>query len=140
MGKVAVNAEYQATADQVWIVLADFGGLGSWAPGVDSCELEGEGIGSVRSIGMPGGVVMEERLDSLDEAGRTLSYAIIGGPLPVENYVATVKVSEAGGGCRVDWGATFDDPDGIPANAIETAVGGAYSGMLEGLKKHLGEG
>ena len=41
---------------------------------------------------------------------------------------------------RVDWGATFDDPDGIPADAIETAVGGAYSGMLEELKKHPGEG
>jgi hypothetical protein len=78
MGKVAVDAEYQTSADRVWKILADFGGIGSWAPGVESCDLEGEGIGSVRSIAMPGGIVMKERLDSLDEAGRSLSYAIIG--------------------------------------------------------------
>jgi hypothetical protein len=139
MSDVAVNLEFSSTADAVFKELADFGGIGTWAPGVVGCKLEGSGIGSVRSIEMPGGVVMEERLESLDDSQRSLSYSIIGGPMPVDNYIATIRVSETGNGCRVDWGASFDAPEGVPAEGIAGGVSGAYSGMLAALKAHLGE-
>ena len=96
-------------------------------------------VGAVRHVEMPGNTIMEERLESLDDATTTLSYAIVGGPLPVENYLATIKVSANGSGSRVDWGATFDAPAGVPADAIASGVEGAYNGMLAALKTHLGE-
>ncbi len=102
MGETTVNAEFQASADTVWKLLVDYGGIGDWGPGIESCEVEGEGIGCVRAIGMPGGIVVKERLESLDDGARTLSYSIVEGPMPVENYLATIKVSEQGTGCRVD--------------------------------------
>ncbi len=139
MSDVAVTLEFNSSADAVFKELADFGGLGAWAPGVVSCKLEGSGIGAVRSVEMPGGAVMEERLEALDDSLRTLSYSIIGGPLPVDNYLATIKVSEAGEGCRVDWSASFDAPEGVPAEGVASGVSGAYSGMLAALKTHLGE-
>ena len=139
MSEIAVNKEFSSSVADVWKELADYGGIGAWAPGVVSCKLEGTGIGSVRYVEMPGGAVMEERLESLDDENTTLSYAIIGGPLPVENYLATVKVSANGTGSRVDWGATFDPPEGVPADAIASGVSGAYSGMLDALSAHLGE-
>jgi len=139
MSEIAVHLDFSSSPDAVWKELADFGGLGAWAPGVESCKLEGSGIGAVRSVAMPGGVVMEERLETLDDETRTLQYAIVGGPMPVSDYLATVKVSETAGGCRVDWGATFTPPEGLPAEAIAGGVEGAYNGMLAALKKHLGE-
>jgi hypothetical protein len=139
MSEFSVNAEYRASADSVWKELADFGGIGEWAPGMESCKLEGSGVGAVRVLGMPGGAVIKERLEALDDAARSLSYSIIEGPMPVENYLATIKVSEQGSGSRVDWGASFEVPEGVPADAIGAGVSGAYSGMLDALRTRLGE-
>ena len=139
MSEIACNLDFSSSVDTVWKELADYGGIGAWAPGVASCKLVGSGVGAVRHVEMPGGAVMEERLEALDDATTTLSYSIIGGPLPVENYLATIKVSANGSGSRVDWGATFDAPDGVPADAIASGVEGAYKGMLAALKAHLGE-
>ncbi len=139
MSEIEVNEEFQSSADTVWKKFSDFGGIAEWAPGVESCELEGEGIGAVRAVGMPGGVVIKERLEAIDEAARRLSYSIAEGPMPLENYLATVQVSQVGDGCRVVWGASFDAPDGVPAEAVGTGVSGAYSGMLAALKAKLGE-
>lgn len=139
MSEIACSLEFDSSVETVWKELADYGGIAAWAPGVVSCKLEGSGVGAVRHVEMPGDAIMEERLESLDDATTTLTYAIIGGPLPVNNYLATVKVSPSGSGSRVDWGATFDAPDGIPAEAIASGVEGAYRGMLAALKDHLGE-
>lgn len=139
MSEIAVNAEFTSSADTVWQELANFGGIGEWAPGVESCKVDGSGIGAVRKIGMPGGVVMEERLESLDDAARCLTYAIIGGPMPLDNYLATIQVTQLADGCRVDWGASFDAREGVPVEGISNGVSGAYSGMLAALKTRLGE-
>ncbi len=122
-----------APASAAWEKLADFGGL-DWMPGVEKVEVEGEGIGAVRTVSM-GPMNIKERLESFDDAGRSLSYSITEGPMPVENYLATIRVSESGDGCRVDWSASFDLPEGVPAEAIENGLNGAYGGALAALKK-----
>ena len=91
-------------------------------------------------VGMPGGMLIKERLESLDAAARTLTYSIVEGPMPVSNYLATVVVSESGSGCSVDWGASFDAPEGVPADGIGNGIKGAYAGMLKALKAKLSEG
>ena len=82
-------------------------------------------------------MTIKERLESFDPDARTLSYSIVEGPLPTENYLATIIVSEQGDGCRVDWTATFDLPDGVDESAIAPAVAGGYGGALKTLKKEL---
>lgn len=136
MGKIEVAEEIAAPASAAWDKLSDFGGLG-WMPGVEKCEVQGEGVGAVRSIDM-GAMQIKERLESFDGDGRSLSYSITEGPMPVQNYLATIRVSETGAdACRVDWTARFDLPDGVPADAIEKGLVGAYGGSLRALKKLL---
>jgi len=135
MAEIAVNEEFGVAADTVWKRMADFGGL-TWMPGVESCSVEGKGIGAVRAVAM-GPMTIKERLESLDPAARTLSYSIVEGPLPAENYLATITVSEQGSGCRVDWTARFDLPEGVDEGAIVPAVAKGYGGALEALKKEL---
>ena len=138
MGGIEVKAEIAAPAQDAWQRLRDFGGLAAWMPGIESCQVEGEGIGAVRSVGFPGGAGVKERLESLDDATRTLSYSIVDGPLPVQNYLATIRVSEAGdAACRIDWSARFDLPEGMKEDAIAPALQGAYGGAMAALKKKL---
>ena len=134
MAKIAVNEDYAATAADVWKKLADFGGLAGWMPGVEKCEVEGEGLGATRRVAM-GPMTIVERLEAFDDAGRSLSYSIVEGPLPTQNYLATICVEETGENrCHVDWSASFDLPDGVAEEQIAPALEGAYGGALKALK------
>lgn len=137
MGKVEVNEEIAASAAAVWERIRDFGGIASWMAGVEKCEVEGEGVGAVRSVTM-GPMEVVERLESLDDGGRSLCYSLQQGRLPVENYLGTIRVTENGpASCRVDWSARYDVLEGAGEGDIEAAVGGAYSGSLQALKQQL---
>ena len=136
MAEIAVERDFAASADAVWEKLGNFGEMG-WMPGVASCEVEGEGLGAVRKIAM-GPATVVERLEAHDDSGRILSYSITEGPIPVQNYLATITVSESGSGCHVDWIAKFDLPEGVPADAVKPALEGAYGGALDALKEQLG--
>jgi carbon monoxide dehydrogenase subunit G len=134
MAKIAVEEDYAASAAVVWQKLADFGELASWMPGVESCDTEGEGVGAVRTVAI-GPVKVVERLETLDDAGRSLSYSIVEGPMPVQNYLATIRVHETGAAaCHVDWTASFDLPDGLTEAQIAPGLQGAYGGALKALK------
>ena len=137
MAKFAIQEDYPSAADDVWRFLGDFAGIASWMPGIESCDVTGEGVGAVRKIGMPGGAQIEETLEAFDADGRSLSYSIGSGPLPVQNYLATISVKPDGDGCSVDWTASFELPEGIPEEPIIQALEGAYGGALGALKKKL---
>lgn len=134
MAKIAVNEDYAAKAADVWAKLADFGGLAGWMPGVKSCDVEGQGIGAVRTVAL-GPVKVVERLEAFDSDGRSLSYSIVEGPMPVQNYLATIQVQETGPeSCHVDWSAAFDLPEGLPEEQVASGLEGAYGGALKALK------
>jgi carbon monoxide dehydrogenase subunit G len=134
MAKIAVEAEFAASAAAVWAKLADFGGIGSWMPGVQKCEVEGSGIGAKRRIAM-GPVSVVERLETLDPASHTLSYSIVEGPMPVKDYLATIRVRATGpASCHVDWTASFELPPGLSEAQIAPGLQGAYGGALKALK------
>ena len=80
MAELNVERDFGASAGDVWEKLGDFAELG-WMPGVGSVEVEGEGIGAVRSIAM-GPAKIVERLEAHDNAARSLSYSITEGPVP----------------------------------------------------------
>lgn len=137
MGSVKVVDSVEASADQVWDLFRDFGGIQRFSRGIESCSVEGEGIGAVRTIAMAGGLSLQERLEAFDDAGRMLQYAIIGEhPLPLDNYLSTVKVVEQGDACSIEWSSTFD-PKGDEA-AANGLVEGIYKGGIKGIKKALG--
>ncbi|MBW2273534.1 MAG: SRPBCC family protein [Deltaproteobacteria bacterium] len=136
MGSIAIEEEIAASADAAWKSIGDFAGIGGWMPGIDSCDTEGEGIGAVRTVNM-GALKIVEKLEAHDDDARSISYSITEGPLPVQNYLATIQVSDAGAGCKVDWTARFDLPEGVEEAAIAPALEGAYGGALKALKAQL---
>src|SRR5207244_6425336 len=93
MSEVHVSEPVAASAARVWEVLGDFGGVLKWGGTMPrSCTVEGSGVGAVRRLGLPGGMVIVERCEAYDAAGRSLSYAIVGKrPLPDGDYLSKVE-------------------------------------------------
>lgn len=136
---VEVTRDYSFPAAAVWAVLGNFGDL-SWANNPPT-EVIGSGPGMIRRLTMPGlPAPIDEQLESLDNAARTLSYTIPRGlPMPVKNYAAVIRVEETGAGsCRVRWSATAI-PDGVSAEQAGQIIEGAYGQMLGWLQDRLAQ-
>jgi hypothetical protein len=123
MAEVRVEQELPAAADAVWKVVRDFGGIGSWSPSVTSCQVEGSGVGAVRTI-RAGEALIRERLESFDEAGRCFSYRVLEGTLPVSDFLGRISIASAGGTrSRILWTAAFEAPGLSPERVRELAGG-----------------
>lgn len=137
MLSVKVSERIEASADRVWELVRDFGGVQRYAAGIEKCSVEGHGLGAVRTLGLPGGLSLQERLEALDDAGRRLSYAIVAGPIPVSSYLATLEVCDEGSGCRIDWSSTFE-AKGISDDQARGMIEGVYKGGIVGIQRALG--
>ncbi len=139
MATTQVVETVAAKAADVWKHLSDFGGI---QPGgiIESCEVEGEGVGMVRTLRLTTGVVVE-RLDVHDADQMTFAYSIINDecPLPVSNYSATVKITAdpGGEGCTVDWTGEFE-PKEASEDAAVRVVRGIYTGAIQRARDALG--
>lgn len=134
MTVVKVVEDINGPADKVWVAISNFGNVKVGGP-VTSVEVEGQGVGMLRTIGMGGGRIVE-RLDRHDATERVFSYSILNEdcPLPVAAYSATVTVTDKGDGtCTVDWTGTFE-PKGSEAEA-SAIVEGIYKGGIAGARK-----
>jgi hypothetical protein len=140
MTEVKVSQAVNAPAARVWELLGDFGGVAKWGGSMlQSCQVEGSGVGAVRTIGLPGGMSIQERCEGYDDAGRAMTYSIIGkSPIPIRDYVSTCRIVETGAGqCRVDWQGRFE-PDGVTEEQAQDLVRGIYTGAIAEVRKLLG--
>src|SRR5688572_18669523 len=123
-GKVEVKIE--RSPDEVWALIGDFGGLGDWMPGIESCELDGD-VRKLQTMGME----IHEQQMSRDDATRTISYSIVQSPMPVEHHLATLSVAPEGDGSVLTW-AYEVRPDEMAA-----AFGPVYEGSAQAVKTTL---
>lgn len=127
----------KAPADQVWDVVGDFNGLPRFVPAAVESVVDGEGVGALRTVTLPDGSKLVERLESVDPAARTYSYSIVSGPLPVAKYFATVRVTPMDlESCEVTWTGSFE-PSGDTKEA-QKAIEGVYDSGLRGLAQIFG--
>ena len=126
MGKARAEIGIAKSPDEVWAVAGDFGGIGEWMPGVESCVVDGDD----RILKLMG-LEITERLVRRDDEARELTYAVVGG-VPVANHFATVSVVPDDGGSRVYWDVEVE-PDDMLSIFHQT-----YQQNLQVLKEHLG--
>ena len=142
MADFTVEEIVPASATEVWDVLGDFGGAVRWgAPAMESCEVEGDGVGAVRRLRGQGGLALAEKLVSYDAGGRRMSYAMLEPhPLPFSDYLSTLEVIDDGAtGCRVRWSARFE-PKGAPPEVAEGILKQVYASGVAGVRRALGVG
>jgi carbon monoxide dehydrogenase subunit G len=140
--EIRIEEEIRAAADAVWPVVSDFAGITRYMAGLERVEVQGQGIGAVRTVTVTGGSELQERLESFDPAARSFSYSILPGSMPVQNYLASVKLADAGPGrSRITWSARFDAAGlseaqvGPLAKGMEQAYGAAIAGIKKLVEK-----
>lgn len=137
MTEVTRTGDFDVAAERLWELVADFGGIDKYMDGIDECTLEGDGVGALRSIPGQGGVVVE-RLDVFEPDARTLTYSIIEGNLPFEDYSATMTVTDSGpDASTLTWTGTFE-PRGVALDKAERLAGAIYDAGIAGYRRTLG--
>lgn len=128
MGQGEAQIDIDRPAEAVWQIVRDFGGIGTWMPGIESCTVDGED----RTLSLMGMEIVERNY-GVDDAARTASYGIVGGALAVDHHRATIAVVDTGSGsARVTWSFEVEPDTMVPVMAQ------TYQGALDALAKHLG--
>lgn len=143
MSRIYVSSVIPAPVDRVWEKIRDFNALPRWHPMVKFSEIEkglpSDRLGCVRHFVLQDGGDLRERLLALSDQERSFTYSILASPLPVANYVATVRLKGITDGNHsfAEWSAEFDVTEGPETDVIER-VTGVFQGGFDSLKKHFG--
>lgn len=128
MAEVHVSKQVSGSPDEVWGKVGDFHGIHKWVAGGQPTEAINDGKARKFDLGGAGALVEE----LIEQGPGFYTYKILEGPLPVENYRATLKVSPEGDGSLVTWDATFD-PRGVPEDQAVAIITGIFQNGLSGL-------
>lgn len=138
MAKVAMKTVVKTSPEQLWETIRDFNGLAKFVEAVASSTQEGSGVGALRTLTLQDGGVIVEKLESLDDGARSLTYSIVDSPLPVAEYLSRMQVSRgAAGESTLEWSSTFA-PKGVSEQEAVQVIEGIYSMGFDGLKKLYG--
>src|SRR5688500_18187395 len=145
MARAHASSVINAPIDQVWRRIRDYNGMPGWHPGVAKSEIEGgepaNQPGCVRVLTLGNGAVIRERLLEMSDLGHHYSYAVLAAPLPVANYLATLRLRPIPDGKRTFASRSARLDPGPPekkAEAENMIGNGVFQGGFDALKKHFG--
>ena len=147
MTKLTRQVLIEASKEQVWDILADFGAASNWAPAVSESHTTTEttrGVGAVRTCDHEKMGHLEERIVAWDE-GSSLSYDVIKGlPFPMKSLNNVWSVSDAGDGAVVtltmNFRMGFGPLGALPALMARPLMRKEMDVNLAGLKHHVETG
>lgn len=142
MPQVYVSGILNASAARVWSVVAPFDGLADWHPAFKSSVITNgvpaNLVGAERLLTLQDGGEIRERLLGMSEFKRTCVYTILSSPLPITDYVATLRVTPVTMGDRafVEWWSRFE---AAPADreAMVNLIKGVYEAGIEAVATKL---
>ncbi len=144
MAKAYASAIIDAPVETVWSLVRDFNGLPTWHPAIASSEIEdgldADVVGCVRSFTLQDGTHIRERLLTLSDADRTLTYNFEKPAFPVENYIATIRLMPVTSGDRTfaEWEATFDEAPEDRGKYVEIISNAVFQSGWTALKAKVG--
>ncbi len=127
-----------APRQQVWEHIRNFNALPKWHPAIATSQLEGStGVGVVRHFFLVGGGELREKLLGLSDQECSCSYTIIESPMPLTNYLATLKLYPITTTQEtfMEWYAYFDATDLASAAETVQTVHNVFASGIESLRK-----
>ncbi len=146
MSTVEFCALVDSDAGQVWSILRQFGRIQAWHPGIVESHIEQQQAdslpGVVRQLRLRDGGVVRERLLALDDRQLCLTYRFEEAPLPLQDYVASVRVLGLSGQARavVHWQASFTAPTLASAADYQALISDLIVAGHDGLALYLKAG
>ena len=144
MAKVFVSSILPAPIDHVWKRVRDFNGLPDWVPAVVRSQIEqgrpSDAVGCVRSFELRGGEHLREQLLALSDRDYSCTYSILESHMPVEGYVATLRLRPItdGGHTFAEWRAEFGCPPDQEQDLVESIGNDVFLAAFHNLKSTLG--
>jgi len=141
--RVYISSVIDAPASRVWERVRDFNGLPRWHPRIRDSRIENgepsDRVGCVRDFHLQNGDRIREKLLGLSDYDMFCTYAILESPMPLTDYVATLRLTPITDGdrCFAEWTAEFDcavdDAEGL-VTGIGTEV---FQAGFSALKRQL---
>jgi hypothetical protein len=132
--QVSQTVELLGNAEKVWSLVGQFGSI--WNPLIASLVLSGKGIGQLREIETTDGKSIVERLDSVDDASKTLTYSLVSG-VPAKPYTGIIQLLPSGSGCKVSWTVNYR-PSGQGEFIVHMIINTLIERGLNTLKDRFG--
>jgi uncharacterized protein YndB with AHSA1/START domain len=139
MPRVYVSSVIEAPAARVWERVRDFNGLPRWVPAVRESRIENgepaDRVGCVRDFRLQNGDRLREQLLGLSDHEYFCTYSILESPMPLTNYVATLRLTPVTDGDRTfaEWSAEFDCAadvaDGLVGNIGQNVFLAAFAAL-----------
>jgi hypothetical protein len=128
MPSICYNAVVDADSAHTWRVIKQFGGISLWHPAIDESVIESGGpdgmVGCVRRLTLQGGAILRERMLAVDDSQLSFAYCFEEAPLPVDNYVMSVKLIPLTDQQRtvIQWKACFDLREPDPQSELPDSI------------------
>ena len=144
MARVYVSSVIASPAEKVWERVRDFNALPKWHPRIRDSRIEdalpSDKIGCIRNFNLQNGDTIREQLLGLSDYDMFCTYSIIESPMPLSDYVATLRLTPVTDGprCFIEWSAEFEcDPD-AEAGLVQGIGSDVFQTGFDALKRHFG--
>ena len=143
MIRVYTSSVIDASADRVWDLVRDFNKLPAWHPLIVESRIENghlpDKVGCVRAFRLRDGGFIREQLLCLSDYDMQCTYSILESPMPLTNYVATLKFTPVTDGDHTfgEWSAEFDCEPGREQELASTIGQGVFQVGFDALKQRF---
>jgi hypothetical protein len=144
MARVYVSSVIGAPAARVWERVRDFNGLPKWHPRIRDSRIEdarpADQIGCIRNFHLQNGDQLREKLLGLSDYDMSCTYEILEGPMPLSDYIATLRLTPVTDGerCFIEWSAEFSCAPEDEADLVDGIGGNVFQAGFDALKRHFG--
>lgn len=144
MARVYVSSVINASAARVWARVRDFNGLSNWHPAIAESRIENgepaDKVGCVRNFSLRNGDRLREQLLGLSDYDMFCTYSILDSPMPLTNYVATLRLTPITDHDRtfVEWSAEFDCAPDKEGELVSNIGSNVFQGGFDALKRAFG--
>ncbi len=144
MARVYVSSVIGAPASKVWERVRDFNALPRWHPRIRDSRIEealpSDKVGCIRNFTLQNGDRIRERLLGLSDYDMFCTYEILESPMPLEDYVATLRLTPVteGDRCFIEWSAEFSAAPDDEGGLVEGIGRDVFQGGFDALKRHFG--
>jgi uncharacterized protein YndB with AHSA1/START domain len=144
MARVYVSSVIPAPVGRVWARIRDFNGLPSWHPAIAESRIENgepaDRVGCVRDFRLRNGDRIRERLLGLSDYEYFCTYGILESPMPLSDYVATLRLTPVTDGDRTfaEWSAEFTCDAAREAELVAMIGQSVFQAGFDALKRALG--
>lgn len=144
MARVYVSSVINAPAARVWERVRDFNGLPNWHPRIRDSRIEdalpADKVGCIRNFHLQNGDNIREQLLGLSDYDMFCTYAILDSPMPLSDYVATLRLTPVteGDRCFIEWSAEFECDPNDETDLVSGIGTNVFQGGFSALNRHFG--